>query len=288
MQNLSTVRFDQFKVRYLLLVLILMHIGVAILLIPTGITVKDKLYTPISYIGAFVSTCIWIWYRCKQVKIDLRQIIGKSDRPVRWMEAIGLVFATQLFSISSILFCLGLLSYAFPSFTEQLLVLFKNSSDKLATSNSDPLLYRILMFLVLVVFAPLTEELIFRGMILNRWAQKWNLPISIIATSILFGCLHINPIGIAMFAVIQSLLYLKTKTLWVPIATHAFNNFIVFCVSLLPTAQSTTPTAKQVGLSIEYFHSSLWISLALMMLSLLALGRFIHRNFPSKQLSSFN
>jgi uncharacterized protein len=286
MQNLSTVRFDQFKVRYLLLVLILMSICVHILLIPTGITSK-KLYTPISYIGVFVSTCIWIWYRCRQVKIDLRQIIGKSDRPVRWMEAIGLVFATQLFSISSILFCLGLLSYIFPSFTEQLLVSLKNSGVKLATSN-DSLLYRILMFLVLVVFAPLTEELIFRGMILNRWAQKWNLPISIIATSILFGCLHINPIGIAMFAVIQSLLYLKTKTLWVPIATHAFNNFTVFCVSLLPTAQSTTSTAKQTGLSIEYLHSSLWVSLALMMLSLLALGRFIHRNFPSKQLSSFN
>jgi uncharacterized protein len=287
MQNLSTVRFDQFKVRYLLLVLILMHIGVAILLIPTGITVKDKLYTPISYIGAFVSTCIWIWYRCKQTEIDLRQIIGKSDRPVQWVRTIGLMFATQVFSISSILFCLGLLSYAFPSFTEQLLVLFKNSSDKLATSNGDPLLYRILMFLVLVVFAPLTEELIFRGMILNRWAQKWNLPISIIATSILFGCLHINPIGIAMFAVIQSLLYLKTKTLWVPIATHALNNFTVFCLSLLPAAKSTTQTT-QTGLSIENLHSSFWVSLVIMAISLFFLGRFIRRNFPAKQLSAFN
>ncbi|PSB55065.1 CPBP family intramembrane glutamic endopeptidase [Chamaesiphon polymorphus] len=283
MQNLATINFDRFKVRYLLLMLLVMNIASTILLSAIGIGVNDRLFVPIGYIGSFLATCLWIWYRCDRVKIDLKQVIGKPDRAVQWLRVIGLTIAGLIFSLASFLVILGLISYIFPNFAEQILtVVSKNRST--AINSGDTLLYRILNFLMIVVVAPISEELIFRGIILNRWAQKWNLQKSLIATSLLFGFLHINPIGLSMVGLVLALLYLKTKTLWVPIAAHAMNNFIAFCATIPASTKPATTTV----LSLQSLQSSFWTGLVMMGISLFFLGRFIRRNFPSKQLSSFS
>jgi uncharacterized protein len=282
MYNLANINFDRFKVRYLLLVLLTMTIVAILLLGVLGIGVKNRLFIPLGYISSFIATCLWIWYRCARVDIDLKQVIGKPDRPVQWLRLLGLTIAALIFSVASLLVFLGLISYVFPNFTEQALVFISKNKSSSVTSG-DNLLYRILTFLMLVVVAPISEELIFRGLILNRWAQKWNLPISVIATSLLFGFLHINPIGISMVGLLLALLYLKTKTLWVPIAVHSMNNFIVFCVTI---TTSNKPTAT--SLSLQSLQSSFWVYVVMMGISLFFLCRFIRRNFPSKQLSNFN
>ncbi len=279
MQNLSTIKFDRLKVRYLVLAFVIINVTIAIGLSAIGIGVRHKLFTPLIYLSSFTATCVWIWNRCQQAEIDLRQVIGKLDRQVRWWRIIGLAIAGLIFSFSSFIVCLGVISHVFPHFTERVLVSL-TKSNSLTASVDTTLLDRLLVFLMLVVVAPLAEELIFRGVILNRWAQKWSLPTSVIATSLLFGCLHINPIGISMFGLVQALLYLKTKTLWVPIATHAVNNFIVFCMTLAADVRSTEPTS----LSLQSLQSSFWSGLVMMSISLFFLGRFIRRNFPFKQL----
>ncbi|WP_373542207.1 lysostaphin resistance A-like protein [Chamaesiphon sp.] len=280
MQDLSTIRFDRLKVRHLLLAFGIINVAIAILLISSGIDVNNKLFTPLSYLSSFLATCVWICYRCQQVGIDLLQVIGKPDRQVRWWQIIGLAVAGVIFSLASFIVFLGLISYLFPQFTEQVLVSI-TSRNSLTPSADDTPLDRLLVFLMLVVVAPLAEELIFRGVILHRWAQKWSLPTSVIVTSLVFGFLHINPIGISMFGLVLALLYLKTKTLWVPIAAHAINNFIVFCMTLqTPSATETT------SLSLQSLQSNLWAGLVMMGISLFFLGRFIRRNFPVKQLAS--
>jgi uncharacterized protein len=277
MQNLATIRFDRLKVRYLLLMLLVMNVVAAILLNAIGIGVDNRLFTPIGYIGSFIATCLWIWYRCDRVNIDLKLVVGKPDRGVQWLRVIGLTIAGLIFSLASFLVILGLISYLLPNFTEQILV-FISKNKSISINSGDSLPYRILNFMMLVVVAPISEELIFRGIVLNRWAQKWNLQRSLIATSLLFGFLHINPIGISMLGLVLALLYIKTKTLWVPIVAHAINNFIVFCMTI---PASTKPATTNV-LSLQSLQSSFWAGLVMMGISLFFLGRFIRRNFPSK------
>jgi uncharacterized protein len=283
MQDLDSIKFDRFKVRYLLLMLLITNIVLVVLLSMIGIGVNSRLFTPLGYIGSFTATCLWIWYQCDRVNIDLNRVIGKPDRAVQWLRVIGLTIAALIFSLASFLVFLGLISYVFPAFAEHMIIVV-SKSNSVSPNSGDTLLYRILTFVMLVVVAPLSEELIFRGIILNRWAQKWNLPKSLIATSLLFGFLHINPIGISMLGLLLALLYLKTKTLWVPIAAHAMNNFIAFCM-MLPA--SNKPTGTTTSLSLQSLQSSFWVGLVMMGISLFFLGRFIRRNFPSKQLSNF-
>jgi uncharacterized protein len=282
MPNLANINFDRFKVRYLLLMLLITHIVAVVLLGVLGIGVNNRLFVPIGYISAFTVTCLWIWYRCDRVDIDLKQVIGKPDRAVQWLRLFGLTIAALIFSGASLLVFLGLISYIFPDFVQQTLLFI--SQKRSFVNSGDTLLYRILTFLTLVVVAPISEELIFRGIILNRWAQKWNLPKAVIATSLFFGFLHINPIGISMLGLVLALLYLKTKTLWVPIAVHSMNNFIVFCAMI---TTSNKPTAT-TSLSLQILQSILWVYVVMLVISLFFLGRFIRRNFPSKQLSNFH
>ena len=89
-----------------------------------------------------------------------------------------------------------------------------------------PLAYQVAVAVGAVVLAPAIEELLFRGVLLNCWAAKWSVGTAVVASSIAFGILHGNPVGITVAGLVMAVLYLRTGTLLVPIAFHAANNFI--------------------------------------------------------------
>ncbi len=83
------------------------------------------------------------------------------------------------------------------------------------------------MWLLMAVSPAVGEELIFRGLIGNVLLKNWGPWLGVIATSILFGVIHIMPVqaidviplGIAMHYV-----YLMTKSFWAPVLLHLANN----------------------------------------------------------------
>jgi hypothetical protein len=72
----------------------------------------------------------------------------------------------------------------------------------------------------------LLEEFIFRGILLNRFAAKWGVTTAIIFSSVLFGLAHMSIYALALGTgwIFVCLLYIKTKSMLVPIAFHAMNN----------------------------------------------------------------
>jgi membrane protease YdiL (CAAX protease family) len=95
-----------------------------------------------------------------------------------------------------------------------------------------PFIPNLLGFLSLVIFAPVIEEFIFRGLLLHRWGDKWGLNRAIILSSLLFGIVHPDPIGAVAFGVAMSVLYLKTQTLIVPMVCHAAYNFVCWLLEI--------------------------------------------------------
>ncbi|MDO5649467.1 MAG: type II CAAX endopeptidase family protein [Gallicola sp.] len=93
------------------------------------------------------------------------------------------------------------------------------------TSNSS-LLLTLVSTLGLMFIAPITEEIFFRGWILNRLLAGKSVLISAFITSILFAILH-GPgrvISIFMGGMILAILYLKYQNIGVPIILHIFQN----------------------------------------------------------------
>ncbi len=90
------------------------------------------------------------------------------------------------------------------------------------------------LLVMVVVMAPLFEEIIFRGIIQKGLINKGMKPASaILIASVVFGIVHGNPwqfVGAVLLGVVLGLVYYKTKSLLLPILLHAFNNL---CSALL-------------------------------------------------------
>ncbi len=96
--------------------------------------------------------------------------------------------------------------------------------------------YKVAAFIMVVVLAPILEELIFRGLILrgmlNANISPW---VAIILSSLLFGIAHLNPwqfLGAGMIGLALGFIYWRTQSLWLVIFLHALNNFIAFVITL--------------------------------------------------------
>lgn len=91
------------------------------------------------------------------------------------------------------------------------------------------------LILYTCIYSPLLEEVLFRGIILNSFIKKYSSSISLIFSSLVFAIAHLNFIqGINAFflALILGYIYLKTKSLYLCIALHFFNNILA---SIMPS-----------------------------------------------------
>ena len=90
---------------------------------------------------------------------------------------------------------------------------------------------RIIAFLVLVVFAPIVEELIFRGWLYGKLRSRLGMISSIIITSALFGLMHFQwNVGVNVFCLSVVLCGMReiTGTIYAGILTHMIKNGIAF------------------------------------------------------------
>lgn len=87
-----------------------------------------------------------------------------------------------------------------------------------------------------IIIAPLSEELIFRGIILNRLNRKIPLILAILISSIIFGSLHEfeGCISATIFGICMCIVYLKTENILVPISLHTINNLISNTFDFIP------------------------------------------------------
>ena len=168
-------------------------------------------------VAGYTALLTWILWICRRSGIGLRQLVGRPPTGLIWLTMPAVLVVAMGFSIGSWFLFAYALSMVFPGALEFLLTTMETPVDQ-------SIGYRIGMFLVVVVMAPVLEELSFRGVLLNRWGYKWGLGKALIATSLVFGILHANPVGITVIGLVAAILYLQTRSLIVPIALHALNN----------------------------------------------------------------
>jgi len=83
------------------------------------------------------------------------------------------------------------------------------------------------MLIAFVVAAPVLEEIIFRGIILDGLLKKYSPTTAIIASSILFGLIHMNPwqfISAFLGGIFIGWVYYRSRNLSLAIIIHATNN----------------------------------------------------------------
>lgn len=82
-----------------------------------------------------------------------------------------------------------------------------------------------LLVITFVVIAPITEEIVFRGLIFGFINDKLGLATALIVSSVIFGLLHPgHHLSTAVIGLVLALLYYRTKSIAVPIVFHMIWN----------------------------------------------------------------
>lgn len=84
-------------------------------------------------------------------------------------------------------------------------------------------------FILAIIIAPVFEEIMMRGIILEGLLNKYKPVTAIITSALLFGLIHLNIpqlINAALLGVILGIIYYKTRSLILCISAHATNNLI--------------------------------------------------------------
>lgn len=104
-------------------------------------------------------------------------------------------------------------------------------SELMSTQNNQK---RVTMIIAACVFAPIIEEVIFRGYLYPVIKRYTEPVIAAIFTGVIFGAIHGQiwaVIPLSIFGILLALLYEKSGSIWTCILCHAmFNSFNVYCM----------------------------------------------------------
>ena len=106
----------------------------------------------------------------------------------------------------------------------------------------DSFLGAILLFIAVVILAPLGEEIVFRGFLQQILEKHWkDITRAILFTSLIFSLIHMNPywfVQIYFLGVILGFLAWKTKSIIAPLILHSLNNSMALLLSSLELQQN--------------------------------------------------
>ncbi len=95
---------------------------------------------------------------------------------------------------------------------------------------------QVSMLLLVVIMAPLMEEIICRGLLFGSLRGLLPLPVAVVLSGLLFGALHMNAssfLSLSLLGMTLAVAYHRTKCLWVSILIHALFNFIMSLTAIL-------------------------------------------------------
>lgn len=82
-----------------------------------------------------------------------------------------------------------------------------------------------------VVAAPILEETLFRGVLLEAFRTKYNDLVAVIVSAFLFGVMHISPSTVVtafISGIVLGTIYLRTSSIFSSIILHSINNAIAY------------------------------------------------------------
>lgn len=192
-------------------------------------SVSDSIFTVCTdSLVFFAFPLLWLSYKMKHQNLQFRSFL---DRPMKWdwkliilVTVMGMLFS---YGISTIEFYI--LSYVTPNYIINIL-----NTDR--TIDHYNLFTTIFSIVSACVFAPIMEELIFRGFFLNRLSYKWGIRKAVLISSIVFGLGHSDVLGATLFGITMCLIYIKTRSLLVGMVVHSLNNLTVSMIQLMGPA----------------------------------------------------
>ena len=105
-------------------------------------------------------------------------------------------------------------------------------------------------FLLVVVAAPLTEEFVFRGILLRSFIPRYGRNGAILVSAILFSLVHLYPVrllGMLAAGLLLGWVAARVGSVWPGVWAHAFNNGIAFAGMIFGKEETPGAALQQLG-----------------------------------------
>lgn len=153
----------------------------------------------------------------KTIKRDGKVLYEDKISKKKYLAGSGMVIGYILLTYGAF----DMLLYSIPTLND---VLYEYLEEYLLNTSY------IFIFISTCIIAPIFEEILYRGILLNGLLKKYSYKKAIIFSAIIFGIAHMNlPQGInaCFLGIIIGLAYYYTKSIYVCMVMHFVNNFLV-------------------------------------------------------------
>lgn len=85
------------------------------------------------------------------------------------------------------------------------------------------------------LFAPVLEEVLFRGMLFPSISRRYNITVGVMASSLIFAVLHVNPVQIVTALILGPylcLMYRRLNSIYPGMILHALHNAAITYITL--------------------------------------------------------
>ncbi|PGO34276.1 CPBP family intramembrane metalloprotease [Bacillus cereus] len=216
----------------------------------------------------YVLPIIWLFYGYRKHRVSFSLFINRNET-FNLVQVLYIAIMLCIFSYGYLI----LYMYSFAWITPDFIM---NALHEPIIDSTGGYVYQ---FIMAVFIAPIVGEFVFRGFLLQRFAAKWGTSIAMVVVALLFACLHVDFLGAVVFSIVLSIVYIRTKSLLMPIAIHMLNNAFVLSASFLVSREKIMSFADFSNYTT--FFPGLIIFIAGLNLVLIFL--FVNRKYWSKE-----
>lgn len=221
---MGRLKFEHMKIRSFIFFGVLVLFGTLLLL---GFDTETPVRETIMVYSVFVIfPFAWFYYEYSNSPYYFSDIIETKNLRQLYVPTTVIFILLFILSIGIVWLNSFLLSFISPEFVNEFL-----SEEEILPKGSPVSAFLIGVYIV--IFAPITEEFIFRGLFLKRLGYKFNLKAGLLISSFIFGVFHFDIIGSFMFGIVLGLIYTWTNNLLYPILIHMANNLLALSLDLL-------------------------------------------------------
>lgn len=150
-----------------------------------------------------------------------------------------------------------------------------NSSELFSITEETTLFQYLLIFFLVSLLGPFVEEIIFRGVMLERLGAKYGYMKGVVISSLIFGILHVDIAGAFIFGVVLSVVYLKSFSLLLPFIIHAVNNGTAMIIYFFEDY-----FAGEAWETTTHYIENAWIGIVLFIVSVAWLIWYVREQWP--------
>lgn len=217
------VRLRTIKIRELIVGIILTGIitGILIVIFPEIYESDELFFIVFLFIGALMF--VWALRGTNGLEQNIENIFEENNwKEILYVFALNLLFAYLFtFLISSVDILISLTDPTWISMWD---------IDTVDVDSS----VIVLDAIGAIIFAPIIEELVFRGVLFNRLKVRIGIIPAMIISSFIFGIGHEfgGMTSAFLFGVCMCILYLKTDNILIPMSVHFINNVVATLLNI--------------------------------------------------------